>query len=175
MTRFQLGLLLQAKSSPNTCKVSKSVPITNVDDKSQITVTSCVSLSGEFLSVQLIYGGLTDRCFPNIKFLNSFHFTHWNSHWSNEKIILNYLHKVKFPFVKQKWKDLNLDQDAKAVLFSEIFRGQSNPVVTELLYKYNFIVIPVSNNHTNLFQSLDVSVSKRAKCFLVDKLSGLVC
>ena len=35
-------------------KGSESAPITNVDDKRQITATFCVSLSGEFLLIQLI-------------------------------------------------------------------------------------------------------------------------
>ena len=37
-------------------KGSESVPITNVADKRQFTATFCVSLSGEVLRIQLIYG-----------------------------------------------------------------------------------------------------------------------
>ena len=64
-----------------------------------------------------------------------------------------------FPFAKQKRKEPNLDKDAK---------GQTFPTETDLLHRYNCIVIPVPKIHTNLFQPLDVSVNKSAKCFLAD-------
>ena len=44
---------------------SESVPITNVDDKRQILAIFCVSLSGEFLPIQLI-------CHPRVNFFNHF-------------------------------------------------------------------------------------------------------
>ena len=68
--------------------------------------------------------------------------------------------KQPFPFAKQKRKAMNLDKDAK---------GQTVPTVTDLLHRYNCIVIHVPNIHTNLFQPLDVSVNKKAKCFLAVK------
>ena len=45
---------------------SGSEPITNVDNKLRITFT--LSLSLEVLPIQLIYGGLTDKCHPRVKF-----------------------------------------------------------------------------------------------------------
>ena len=45
-----------------------SVPIANVDDNRQITGTFCVNISGEFLPIQLIYTGVTDRCHSKVKF-----------------------------------------------------------------------------------------------------------
>ena len=44
----------------------ETVPIVNVDDIRHITGTSCASLSGEFLPLQLIYAGLTDTCHSNV-------------------------------------------------------------------------------------------------------------
>ena len=38
-----------------------------------------------------------------------------------------------------------------------------------MLKKNDIIVIHVPNNHTNLFQPLDISVNKSAKCFIADK------
>ena len=40
--------------------------------------------------------------------------------------------------------------------------------VNDLLKKHD-IAIHVPNNHKNLFQPLDISVKKRAKCFIADK------
>ena len=38
-----------------------------------------------------------------------------------------------------------------------------------MLKKHDIIAIHVPNNHTNLFQPLDISVNKSAKCFIADK------
>ena len=79
-------------NSPNntnyTDKGYESVRITNVNEKREITVAFCVSLSAEFLPIQLIYDELTSTCHPRSKFHNLFHITHSNNHYSNEKIIV---------------------------------------------------------------------------------------
>ena len=49
------------------------------------------------------------------------------------------------------------------------FKGQTTPIVTDLLRKYDCIIIHVSNNHANLFQPFDISVNKNAKYFVADK------
>ena len=38
-----------------------------------------------------------------------------------------------------------------------------------MLKKNDIIAIHVANNHTNLFQPLDTSMNKSAKCFIADK------
>ena len=65
--------------------------------------------------------------------------------------------------------DLNLADNAKALLIFDVFKGQTTSAVNELLVKNNMIVIRVPNNHTNLFQPLDISVNKSAKCYLAGK------
>ena len=77
--------------------------------------------------------------------------------------------KQLFPFVKQKQKETNLDKDTKTLFFDV---GQTFPAVTNLLHRYNCIVIHVSSNHTNLFQpffNIFQSFNKSAKCFLADR------
>ena len=69
-----------------TGKVVHSVPIANVDNQRQITATFCVNTVGDFLPVQLIYGGVTDKCHLKVKFPELFHITHSQNHWSNEDI-----------------------------------------------------------------------------------------
>ena len=41
--------------------------------------------------------------------------------------------------------------------------------MNELLQKNDIVAIHVPNNHTNLFQPLDISVNKGAKCYLSSK------
>ena len=58
---------------------SQSVSIANADDEHQIAGTFCVNIPGEFLRVQMIYGNVTDRCHPSVKFPESFHIAHSQS------------------------------------------------------------------------------------------------
>ena len=56
-------------------KVKQCVPISGTTDYRQITGTFGVTLSGEFLPIQLIYKGKTPRCQPNYIFPEEFHVT----------------------------------------------------------------------------------------------------
>ena len=53
-------------------KGAKNIPIKGVDDKRQITVTFAVCCTGEFLPIQLIYTGKTERGLPKYFFIHFF-------------------------------------------------------------------------------------------------------
>ena len=55
------------------------------------------------------------------------------------------------------------------MLIFDAFKGQTTIEVNNLLEKNDIVVIQVPNNHTNLFQPLDISVHKSAKCFITEK------
>ena len=82
---------------------------------------------------------------------------------------MSLLKKIVFPFVNKKLESLSLSKDAKALLIFDVFKGQTTPAVNDLLKDNNCIVQHVLNNHTNLFQPLDISVNKSAKRFISDK------
>ena len=115
-------------TAPNKSKFTwkgvHSVPVPNVDDKRQITVTFCVNIVGDFLPVQLIQGGLTDTCHPKVKFPESFHITHGQNYWSNKGIVMEYLKKIIFPYIKSKRQALKLSENAKALLVFVVFKGR---------------------------------------------------
>ena len=107
-----------------TGKEVHSVPVANVDDKRQITATFCVNIVGGFLPVQLIQGGVTDTCHPKVKFPESFHITHGQNYWSNKGIVMEYLKKIIFPYIKSKRQALKLSENAKALLVFVVFKGR---------------------------------------------------
>ena len=74
----------------------------------------CISISGEFLPIHLIYGGVSDRCHLKVKFPDSFHGTYSINHWSNESLVIKYFHRIIFPFLAAKRQKLNFKDDAKA-------------------------------------------------------------
>ena len=144
--------------------------ISNINDKRQITGTYCVSLKGEFLPPQLIYQGKTPAYYPkHVKFPDGFHITQTENHWSNERVHLAYLKKTIIFHIEKVRKQLNLQEDHKALLIYDVFKGQTTGAVSELLEKKNIISKKVPTNKTNLFQLLDLSANKSPKCFLSDK------
>ena len=66
------------------------VELTGVDGKRQITAVFCATMVGDFLPIQLIYHGKTQRCHPHYKF-PSWNITHSPRHWSTEKRCVNML------------------------------------------------------------------------------------
>ena len=137
--------------------------------KRQITGTFVVNLSGEFLPIQLIYTGKTDLCHPRGEFPKGFDITHSPNHWANKEIVMSLLKKIVLPFVHKKRESLSLSKDAKSLLIFDVFKAQTTLAINDLLKDNNCIVQHVSNNHTNLFQALDISVNKSAKSFISGK------
>ena len=152
-----------------TEKNSQNVPVANIDDKRTITGTFTVSLDGQFLPIQLIYTGKTDKCHPTIKFPDGFDITHSSNYWSNEEAVISHLTKIVFPYIQRKRKELLLPNNTKALLIFDVFKGQTTPKVIDCLRKNNCLSIFIPSNHTNLFQPLDISVNKGTKRFLVEK------
>ena len=63
---------------------------------------------------------------------------------------------------------LKLPQNAKALLIFDKFKGETTIAVNDFLKK-NDTTIHGPKNRTNLFQPLDISVNKSARCFIADK------
>ena len=88
---------------------SKSVPGKGLMDKRNITLNFVISLSGEFLPLQIIYGGKTKASQPRgIDFPPEFSVTQNPKHWSNEKETLKLLDQVINPYVVKKRAELKL-------------------------------------------------------------------
>ena len=52
-----------------------------IGDKRMIMAVFCGSLVGDFLPVQVIYKGKTNRVHPHYQFPMNCHVTHFESHW----------------------------------------------------------------------------------------------
>jgi len=83
-----------------TLKESKNVTITGAADKRNITATFAVTLSGDFLPVQLIYGGKTEQSLPRFQFPDSFCLSVNEKHYSNTKESLKFFNEIVIPYIK---------------------------------------------------------------------------
>lgn len=75
-----------------SAKNSKSVPITGLTEKRNITLTFTLSLSGKFLSMQIIYSGKTKASLPCG--FEGFCLTQNSKHWSNEQKTMKLIKEV---------------------------------------------------------------------------------
>lgn len=143
---------------------AKRVEIVGVNDKRQITAVFCGSLMGDFLPIQLIYQGKTNRCHPRYVFPTDWHITHSPKHWSTEQTMLEYIENIIVPYVDAT---RNLLKDNKpALVIMDNFKGQVTSTVSELLDSHNIHVCLLPPNTTDRLQPMDISVNKPAKAFL---------
>ena len=152
-------------------KGNKRIPIQGHQDKRQIMAVMCVSLIGELLPLQLVYGGRTRRCHPAYQFPGNWCITHTDNHWSNESTMLEYVQEIIVPFVEHKRESLGVSEDHPALALFDHFKGQLTEAVTKEL-EDNFIhsvLIPAA--HTGQLQPLDILVNKVMKSFLRSKFS----
>ena len=77
---------------------SKHIEIIGKDDKCQIMAVLGGMMSGDFLTVKLVYKGTKKYCLPSFKFPNDWDINYSCNHWCNEKTMLDYVHKILFPY-----------------------------------------------------------------------------
>ena len=73
---------------------SKQVAIKGNDDKRAITATSTITLDGNFLGMQLIYGGKTNQSLPRYQFPEEFSLSANLKHYSNENESLKLIDEI---------------------------------------------------------------------------------
>ena len=77
---------------------ARRVEITGLNDKRMITVVFCGTLC-DFVPLQLVYRGKTERCHPKHNFPEDWHIIHSPNHWSTEETMKDYLNHVLFPYI----------------------------------------------------------------------------
>ena len=148
----------------------KSVPIKGLTDKRNITLTFAVTFTGDFLLMQIIYGGKTDCSQPRgVVFPKGSHVTQNEKHWYNETETVNLIEQVINPYVTDKRKELGLPPDEKALLTWDVFRGQTTDYVAQILDSLNIKAVKVPANMTHFFQPLDSTVNGSVKTFMRKK------
>ena len=148
-------------------KDAKSVTLQGKGKKKEITAAFAVSITGDFLPMQLIHEGRTPRWLPkDFEFPKEFDVTFIPNHWSNEEKSKQLLDNVIFPYLKKKKHDLGLPGDQKSLLICDV---QTTKNIKEYIEENDCAIVYVPNNMTHYFQPLDLTVSAVAKHFLKDK------
>ena len=149
---------------------ASNVPLVGKGKKKQITGTFTITVTGQFLPLQLIYQRTTDRCLPTgVEFPDDWDVTYTANHWSNESKAIQHLQMVVFPYVKKRKVELKLPEHQKAMLIFDIFKRQVTDKVTKFIEENDCVILYVSNNMTDQFQPLDLNVNGHAEEFLKKK------
>ena len=128
---------------------SSAVPIKSLTDKRNITLTFVISLSGSFLSMQIIYQGKIDASQPRgFKFLNGFAVSQNPKHYSNEQETLSLIDKIIRPYFETTRKELKLQPTQKLLLIWDVCKRQKTDKVLSQLASLNIEVVSVPANMT---------------------------
>ena len=92
-------------------------------NKRLITGTFTISLHGEFLPMQLIYGGKTTQSLLRFEFSSDFYLSVNPKHSVNTKESFKFLDEVIKRYVKKQRQILKRSTDQKAVVIMDIFTG----------------------------------------------------
>ena len=101
-------------------KKTKIVPIKSSSDKRTITAMFAISLQGDFLPMQLIYGGNTRKCLPWFKFPAKFSLSCNETHYSNEKEACKFIEEILQPYIKKVIERENLPVDQKSLVIMDL-------------------------------------------------------
>ena len=149
---------------------SSNVPLVGKGKKKQITGTFTITMSGQFLPVQLIYQGTTNRCLPKgVEFPDDWDVTYTANHWSNESKAIQHLQVVIFPYIEKRKVELKLPEHQKTMLIFDVFKGHVTDKVTEFIEENNCVIVHAPSNMTDQFQPLDLNINGHAKEFLKNK------
>ena len=141
---------------------SKRVEIAGLEDKRQITTVFAESLTGDFLPIQLVHQGKTEKCYPAVSFPDNWHIT-------CTQTMLDYISKIIIPYFRRKRADLGLSATHPALAIFDEFTGQVTEEALVMLDNNNIYYVIVPPNCTNKLQPLDISVNKPAKEYLRSK------
>ena len=145
---------------------TKRVEISAVDDKRQITAVFGCTLAGDFLPMQLIFTGTTQKCLPKVDFPPDLDVSCTANHWSNESTMLKYIERIIVPYVQQRRLQLKLSSGYPELVIFDVFKGQCVESIFKKLEENNILYVLVPANCTDKLQPLDLSVNKPAKDYL---------
>ena len=146
---------------------SNYVAVKGLTDKRNITLTFVITLAGEFLPLQKIYSGKTQKSQPRgFSFPSGFIVSQNSKHWSNEQETMKLIEEIINPYLVKKRAELELPTAQKALVIWDVFKGQVTAKVLEKLQRINCEFASVPTNTTHFFQPLDLTVNGSAKQFI---------
>ena len=106
---------------------SSNVPLVGKGKKKQITGSFAVTMTGQFLPMQLIVVFQ-----KGVEFPDDWYVPYTKNHWTNEEKAIEHIEKVVFPYLKKQKAELKLTDEQKGMLNFDVFIGQVTVNVTKI-------------------------------------------
>ena len=151
--------LVPCKKFTMPAKGSTNVTIHGCNDKRTITATFVITLAGELLPIQLIYGGKTLQSLPRYRFPESFSLSVNEKHYSNTDESLKLFNEIIIPYINSVRSSRDIPDDQYALVIMDVFTGQKTREVLNLLKDNKILVTNVPPNMTKFCQPLDLTVN----------------
>ena len=124
---------------------NKQVVIKGSDDKWAITATFTVTLNGQYLGMQLTYGGKTNQSLGRFDFPTNFSLSVNKKHYSNKEESMKFIKKILVRHIESEQEQLSLPHQEALTIF-DVFKGQVTRSVLDLLKK-QYLVRLCSSQH----------------------------
>jgi len=158
-------------------KGTKSVTVSGSGDKRQITGVPVVTLAGEFVGVQAIWQGTTDRCHAPksaAKHKKLFH-SHSATHWSTVETMKRLVWDIIVPDMKRKIEALGLNavqaSRQKAILLLDVWKVHMMHEFKEFLMALNIEPQYLDPSMTSKEQVGDLVVNRKFKSLTSEVIS----
>ena len=153
-------------------KGDPNVTITGSSDKRTITATFAITMRGDFLPMQLIYGGKTKQSCPRFKFPPGFSISANPKHYSNTEESLKYFNEVILPYVRKVRTEESLPENQMALVVMDVFTGQKTHEVLDRYAEENVSIENVPANMRKYYQPLDLAVNGCEKKYAKKKITN---
>jgi hypothetical protein len=135
---------------------SIQVPVVAHGDKKQLTTTLAVSVLGDKLPAQVIYGGKTSKCLPKEE-VPGVHYSYSKNHWQDLDSTKDLLNSVVFPYFKKKRTELGLPTTSTGLIIWDIWHTHINEEIIRLCDANHVKMVIVTPGFTGELQLLDVA------------------
>ena len=163
-TRSYLVLCEKFTMAP---KNSTNVAIHGCHHKRTMTAMFVITLAGEFLPTQLIYGDKTLQSLPRYQFPNFFSLS-VNEYYSNTNESLT--NEIVIPYINEIRLSHSIP-DQYALIIMDVFTGQKT-LSLNLLKDNKILVTNIPANMAQFYQPLDLTVNGYGKNFTLRKFSS---
>ena len=117
-----------------------------------ITGTFTITFDAQFLAVQLIYAGKTDRGISRVDFPKEFLLSANPKHLGNKEQSLRFLQDIIIPYIRKERERFGLDISHPSLLIMGVFRGQPTATIRNLLASNEIYFSKVRAIMTNIYQ-----------------------
>ena len=104
---------------------TKVIPISNCDNKRQITAVLSSSISGEYLAPQLIFQ--RNQIDPKVTFPKGWDVWHSENHWSDEDTMKHYVEKIIILFLLASIKHSSFKKHSLPQCYSTVSEAKQKP------------------------------------------------